>query len=245
MNKLLLIFLLIFVTQAGFSQNDEAAGSGNGRRFLKIVENNYMNSAVIISSTGKKTGMYNVKSKIDEEQLFFGDINAMIEFFVMPSFESAYGFRIVRDSTDTSYILETKEISNWKEINSEMEKKFPSKSIPASQAISMSKEESEEIGRHNREMYYKQRTESLQLYSKGIVSKSFPVKDALVEKLYGTISSAIKDFVMKGSPAGIMDGYSVTFRCVVGDEVWSLTIHQPDGEMKQLTDFCQQLLKEL
>jgi hypothetical protein len=50
---------------------------------------------------------------------------------------------------------------------------------------------------------------------------------------------------MKGDPAGILAGNTVTFRCVVGDEVWTLTIHDPDNELLRLTDLCNQLIEDI
>ena len=67
-------------------------------------------------STGKEKieGRDNVRSKGVVEKLLFGNTNGNVEFYVCPSFEGAYGFRTVRDSSDT-FLLEIKRIANWKE----------------------------------------------------------------------------------------------------------------------------------
>jgi hypothetical protein len=100
-----------------------------GRRFLKRVEHNFINNAYKISNgkkilKGKEDGFYNLNSKTDVEKLLFGDFNAKLEFFVEPSFEGAYGFRIVRDSLEISYLLELKRINNFDEVSSQPSKEY-------------------------------------------------------------------------------------------------------------------------
>jgi hypothetical protein len=197
MKKILLILLLVSITEVSFSQYGEIGDTGDGRTFLKRVENNLLSNGKIISN-GKISRIYNLKSKTDIEKLFFGDINAMVEFFVQPSiepsFKKPYGFRIMRDSLNVSYIIENKRISDLNVVE----------------------------------------------------TVSYPVKkDVFTEKLYSTIKSTIKHFVMKGEPASILDGSTVTFRCVVEDEVWTLTIHEPDREIFQLPNICEQLIADI
>jgi hypothetical protein len=193
MKKILLILLLVSITEVSFSQYGEIGDTGDGRTFLKRVENNLLSNGKIISN-GKISRIYNLKSKTDIEKLFFGDINAMVEFFVQPSFKKPYGFRIMRDSLNVSYIIENKRISDLNVVET--------------------------------------------------VSYSVK-KDVFAEKLYSRIKSTIEHFVMKGEPASILDGSTVTFRCVVEDEVWTLTIHEPDSEIFQLPDICEQLIADI
>jgi hypothetical protein len=225
--------------QTGVSQNTDIGDTGDGRIFLKRVENNFLNN-VIVFSNGKKSRMYNLKSKTDIEKLFFGNINAAVEFFIDPSFEDAYGFRLLRDSTNTSYVIEVKSISNRKDANSKSEKEFLSKSFPAHRTPLVSKEEMKQSASDNSN---KKDEESFQDYN--IINISWPVKNEFADKLYSTIFSVIKNFVMKGDPADILDGYTVTFRCVAGDEVWTLIVQEPDGELLQLTNICKQLVEEI
>ncbi|GHT63379.1 hypothetical protein AGMMS50239_19210 [Bacteroidia bacterium] len=72
-----------------------------------------------------------------------------------------------------------------------------------------------------------------------------PVNNLFAEKLHETFVASITDFVGKGRPAGIRDGYSATFRCVVEDEVWTLTIQVPQGEFLKLTDICKQIMENI
>jgi hypothetical protein len=237
-----IIFLSVSVSGMVFSQFAEMGDTGDGRKFLKRVENNLLNNAKIISN-GKISRMYNLQSKTDTEKLLFGKINAMVEFFIEPSFEGAYGFRIVKDSLNADYMIEHKYISNWDTVSSELSKEFPGIGVEADTVSSLTQEDFRKMAAHNREMSDKRQKESLGRYK--IDDQSLSVSNLFAEKLYETVTVAIKNFVMKGDPAGILDGNTVTFRCVVGDEVWTLTIHEPDNELLRLTDLCNQLIEDI
>jgi hypothetical protein len=211
----------------GLSQSD--IEHPTGRRFLKRVEYNTYAS-----------GVYNIDSKTDTEKLFFGDFNAMVEFFILPSFEGAYGFRVFKDSLN-KYVIENKRIVNWDTVMSQVQRKFPSISIKSDKISSTSKEEMSKIIAHNKEMWNKQQEERLNLYK--IESQSFPVSNKFAEKLHETIVAVIYNFSGKGKPLGILDGYRVIFRCVVEDEVWTFNIQNPVGEIERLTDICQRIIK--
>jgi hypothetical protein len=215
--------------------------SPHGRKFLKRIENNLLNDACIISD-GKILNMYNLASKTDIENLFFGDFNAIIEFFINPSFEGAYGFRIFKDSSNNCTV-ESKRISNWDTVWSQLDKEFPSISIKATEEHLMTGEEKDRIRCHNRAMFDKQIKESVCRYE--VENQSFSVSNLFAEKLYAVIVDAINNFVGKGVPASIRDGYSATLRCVVADEVWTLTVHSPQGVILQLTDVCRQLIEDI
>jgi hypothetical protein len=242
MNKVVLVSLLVFIVQESFPQTIDNLNTGEGQRFLKRIENNFINNWAQINN-GKEDGFYNFDSKTYLEKLFFGDCNAKVEFFINPSFESVYGFRIVRDSSDISYILEIKRISNWKEVEEKLAKEFPSKSFPVEQILSVSKEEIEQTSLHNGEIYKKRLKESLKLYR--VNTQAFAVNSNFVEQLYKTIMEAIDNFAVKGTPAVAKDGYFATFRCVVKDEVWTLTIHLPEGDIKNLTNICKQIIEDI
>jgi hypothetical protein len=120
--------LFCFLIQSGIAQS--SFESSEGGRFLKRTEYNFL-----------APGLYNLKSKTGVEKLFFGDFNAKLEFFVEPSFEGAYGFRIVRDSTDTSYLLEIRRINNFDEVSAQLSKEYPVIGFPAKEMSSISEEE--------------------------------------------------------------------------------------------------------
>jgi len=45
-------------------------------------------------------------------------------------------------------------------------------------------------------------------------------------------------------PANIFDGYNVTFRCVVEDELWTLSIQCPQRKALQLSDLFRQIIAD-
>jgi hypothetical protein len=210
MKKTVIIFLLWgFFISFAFSQNGEHV---NGGGFLKRIEYNIYALYTI----------YNFNSKDDVEKLFFGDFNAPVEFFYNPSFE-AYtggptGFRITKDSLNTSYILEYKYISNYEKVSREISDKY--------------------FG-----MWEKQKEEEIKLFK--VETLSFPVSNQFAEKLYEIMVSFIDNFKSKGIPPIIVDGYIVTFRTVVDDEVWTLTIHEPRGNALKMSDFCRQIMTDI
>jgi hypothetical protein len=228
--KIATVFIfLVLIPLIGLSQLN--FGHRDGRKFLKRIEYNFGGG-----------GLYNFDCKTDIERLFFGDFNAMVEFFIRPSFEGAYGFRILKDSSN-NFIVEHKRISNWDTVWSQLDKEFPRIVINADKERSMTEEERDKIATHNREMYDKKYNESLYRYK--IVNQFVPVSNLFVEKLHELFVTAIDNFVGKGTPLSILDGYRVTFRCVIEDEVWTLTIHNPKNEILKLVDVCNQMIKDI
>lgn len=161
--------------------------------------------------------LYNLDSKGGIEKMFFGDFNAPVEFFFYPSHESASGFRIIKGASNTSFFLEIKHISNYEEAINEAKKKYPVT-----------------------EKFY---DEELPEFLK-VETQSFPISEQFAEKLYQKMKLYIDGFKVKGLPQGIFGGYSVTFRTVVDDEVWSLWIHMPQGDALKMADLCRQILTD-
>ena len=138
--------------------------------------------------------MYNVENKKGVEKRFFGDFNAKVEYFVDPSFRPIIGFRIYRDSLDTSYLLEVK--TNDREADT-------------------------------------------------IVSRLVPVSDTFTDSMYAKAVTTIDTYTATGKPDMICDGDMITFRCVVGAEVWTFTIHEPTGETKKNSDLFRQMIADV
>jgi hypothetical protein len=87
------------------------------------------------------------------------------------------------------------------------------------------------------------RSEWLNQYK--VDSLSFPVGARFAEDLYKKIVSLINNFTVKGMPHIGLDGYSVTFRTVVDDEVWSLWISNPRGKNAvRMSDLCRQIITD-
>jgi hypothetical protein len=203
------LFLIYFGTTIVFSQKVfieyDASDYAEGGNYTKRIEYNFRGDY-----------LHNLKNKTALQKLLFGDFNGQLEFIVEPSFAGVYGVRLVRDSLDTSYLLELKGISNYQEV----QHKILEENIP--------------VG--------KMWEESFKRYE--VETKYVPIKDDFAEKLYAKVVDAIDNFKGKGIPPVIFDGYEVTFRCVVEYELWELTIHEPGGYMKNLTNLFNQLIKD-
>ncbi|GAB1453045.1 hypothetical protein MASR2M47_31010 [Draconibacterium sp.] len=236
-------FVCVFSVSFAFSQN--VGEYHDGGQFSKKVEYNFM-----------RNGVYNVKSKWDIEKLFFGDFNAMAEFCYNPSSEVnpfiPSGFRIIRDSSDTYFILEVKRVSNYREAakvaSTEIKKALERQmiDIPVKLLDSLPRDVLKRIFDYNEtifknkiEMYY----EELPKHFK-VEIKSIPISNQFAEKLYKMMVSFIGNFKAKGIPPVSTDGYSVSFRTVVADEVWSLEIHMPKGKASLMTNLCLDIISD-
>jgi hypothetical protein len=234
-------FLCVLYIPCVFSQDGVCVAS-----FIKRIEYNFIDVGL-----GKEVGyelvgyQCNFGSKSDVEKLLFGDFNAPIEFFYAPSFEVSNkgetGFRIIRDSLNTSWILEYKHIPNYEKVTAECDDKYPVTGIPADMMLSMPLDS---ILLDSNEQIWKQRhDESLKLFK--VETQSFSVSDQFAEKLYQKMVLFIDNFKVKGRLMPVTDGYSVIFRNVVDDEVWSLKIHLPEGNALKLSDFCRQIMTDI
>lgn len=225
-------------------------------RFLKRIENNYTHNITEVVDENNVVirieGDYNLRSKKGVEKLFFGDFNAKVEYFFEPSFEGARGFRIYKDSVDR-YTLEVKSITNFKDIHSALDTEFSIQGMTANEMSSFSKERKEEILKHNRAMGNKRRGEPIKRYQ--ITTKSVPINDILVEKLYAKTVIAIDTYKPAVEVVSsletertfyeIGDGYEATFRTIVGDDIWALSIHQPIGDSEKLSDLFRQIITDV
>jgi len=134
----------------------------NGGRFSKRIEYNLL---------WLETG-YNLDSKGDIEKRFFGDFNAPVEFFFEPPFSVPYGFRMVRDTLKRSYVLEIKQITNYREAQNEVQSKYPLRGVSD---LSLPKDTIDQITMQNRENIRKSFEEIKNLYK--IENHSFPISD--------------------------------------------------------------------
>lgn len=245
----IVFFLWNYFIPFAFSQNVDHISGDNylGGHFLKRVEYN-----LISRGFGSFPSIYNLKSKNDVEKLFFGDFNAPVEFFYNPSSEVEpcipSGCRIVRDSLNISCILEVKYITNYREASKEAYEKAKENrnrhliDLPAKVLDSLPRDVFNRIWDYNSKqtvsMYYEK---SIRF---NVDIRSFPVSDQFAEKLYKKMVSFICNFKAKGVPPTILDGYLVTFRTVVEDEVWSLNIHIPQGNALKMADLCREIITD-
>jgi len=244
LRKILLVFFggICFIPFALPQNVDHTAGDHSvGGHFVKRVEYN-----LIIEGSGKYRNLYNIKSKGEEEKLFFGNFNAPVEFFYSPSFDGASCFRIMKDSLGAT-ILEIKYISNYDEVSKmriQMARDRRNKiDLPVNLLDSLPREVINLIWDYNNNLIAK-KTEELPKHFKDfkIESLSFPINTQFAEKLYERMVSFIGNFKAKGVPPIISDGYSATFRTVVDDEVWSLWIHEPEGNALKMADLCRLII---
>ena len=235
-------FVCVFSIPFAFSQNVEAQFNSN--HSIKRIENNMWGGP----------GFYNIESKSDIEKVFFGNFNALIEFCYEPSFDHPSGFRIIRDSLNSSYILEVKHISNYREASKEAEKEAEKMHMPQlldlpvrlldslpRDVLNQIREYIRSISDNNvyRKMYF----EVLSKHFK-VEIKSIHISNQFADKLYKMMGSFIGNFKAKGVPPTTVDGYSVSFRTVVDDEVWSLGITMPRGNAEIMTNLCMKIIKD-
>ncbi|MDR1182922.1 MAG: hypothetical protein LBL13_13195 [Bacteroidales bacterium] len=228
MKKIAIIFCLwgYFISFA-LSQDEKHVNSGD---FVKRIGYNLLDIQLVteVGDELKHTGYQcNLDSKTDVEKLFFGEFNAPVEFFYNPSFEAstkgASGFRIVRDSLKSSYVFEIKHISNHEKVYREVWDRYSTMV-------------------NSEEKYKFVEKEQIKLFK--VETLSYLISDQFAEKLYKKMVSLIDNFKAKGVSPIIVDGYSVTFRTVVDDEVWSLWIHMPQGNALKMADLCRQIITD-
>jgi hypothetical protein len=221
-------FLCFFLISPVFSQRGEYEG---GASFTKRIEYNLIMLYEV----------YNLRSKEEVEKLFFGDFNAPVEFFYNPSFRGASGFRIVKDSLAKSCTLEIKYVVNYEEAFKEAAENIRQIDIPQEMWDSLPKDLLQLMWDYNSngakgKRLYEELTKHLK-----VETRSFTVSDRFSELFYSKMVSFIDKFKGRGVPPTVLDGYSVVFRTVVEDEVWSLAIHMPNGEALKMADLCRQI----
>jgi hypothetical protein len=244
---------IIFTCLICFLLNSICSSQNIGENFIcgqsiKRIENNLMGSSI-----------FNIKSKSDIEKLFFGDLNALIEFCYMPSSEvnpcMPSGFRIIRDSCNSSYILEVKRVINCmeaiKEASIEAKKAQMSQLLdfPAKFLDSLPRDVLNQIWEYNRKIsdksvFHKMYSEELPKHYK-VEIKSIRINNHFAEKLYKMMISFIDNYKAIGIPPMINDGYSVSFSTVVADEVWSLRIHMPIGDANKMANLCLKIINDV
>ena len=181
------------------------------------------------------------------EKIFFGDFNAPVEFSYQPSSENGFirppsGFRIMKDTSNTSYTIEIKYISNYPEAHREASRKHPAIGLSAGESSSMSDARRNQIRDHNRAAFAKQHEEMLNLFK--IESKSFTISNQYAEKMCEKMASFIDDFKDEGDYSSLIGGYRVVFRNVVDSEVRALNIHIPKDDALKWTTLCLQIIMD-
>ena len=227
-------FLFSLIALSAFSQVREQD------LFVKRIEYNFY---VVPMSDVKKE---NLNSKEGLEKLFWGNFNSPVEFSFLPSAESSLrsqtsSFRILRNPSNTSYILEVKYISNYEAANEEARKKYSSIGVTGTEAGHISDERKDKIANHNNIAFIKREEELLKLYK--VESLSFTLSNQFAEKMHEKMVSVIDDYNVKGAFTTLIDVFFI-FRAVVGDEVWTLKIRDPKGDVLKMFDLCREIIAD-
>jgi hypothetical protein len=231
MKKIIVLIIAFFAgSQLAVSQHADHTEGGD---FLKRIEYNFA-----------RQGMYNVKNKSIYERIFFGQTNSFVEFFFEdPTIASA--FRIIRDSQKESYRMEVMQIPDTYKYYSlvrDLSAGINTVNIPQELQSQIPLRVMELVHRHNKKINY--------IYIDSLLNPHRPkpqiykVSKAFAEKVYEKMTSLIDSFKAEGIPPLIADGATVSFRTIVGDEVWSLSIHSPQGNVCRLSDLCRQIITD-
>ena len=236
----------------------------SAQHFRKIIENKYsirrtlfkidttrQHDASVLHATSVE-GVDNIESKSPLEKVLFGNTNAKVEFVVEPSFEGAYGIRVIKDSSETSSSLEVKRIINWKEVEKQMQKAFPVKGYTI-QELNAKIAEREKMSEEERELSIlksrirneKREKESLKRYQ--VQTFIIPISDLFAEKLYAKFVSFIDDFKAKELEPDLLmgDGETTVFRCIVDQEIWTLSIpFKTEEKARELSDLCKRIIED-
>ena len=240
LRKTLVLFLSSFALQF--------LSAGEPFMFVKRVENNIDRCNLEnILPDGSVEVLYNLGSKSDLERLFFDRFNAPVEFFFRPDPgmndpRDVAGLRILKDTADNSYRLEVKRIANLKDVDDELDKEYPYVCFRAEDVTpELPYSEIRRHIEHNDSMDTKRRQERMKRYR--VETKSFRIGQQLADALYDRITDMIEHFDSRYE--GRYAAYSVTFRCVVGNEVWTLFFRDvPQGETLALSDLCMRVLRD-
>ncbi len=243
LKKLAIVSFCMLFIQSIFAQDTLLHGKKSpeySTQFLKRIENNIIRMGLEeILEDGSIRVHYNLKSKTDVEKLFFGDFNGPVEFCFEPEFGAPFGFRILR--MGKSYSLEVKNIPNYEKVRQELMKKYSTTGFSLKQLESVPDSIIQKSAKHNYAMWQKQREESLILFK--VETQSFPVSNQLVETLREKIAALIEHF--DGNQVSWNRDYRVTFRCVVENEVWTLSIKDElQGDALVLSDLCRQIVAD-
>jgi hypothetical protein len=241
--KTIIVLLTTFIFSGNtlFAQTDHTEGG----EYLKTIEYN-----VIAAGETEEHANYNLKHKSTIDRIFFGTENSFVEFVFEESSvgsDEAKAFRIIKNRQTDSYMLEVMRLQNLSSVNEKIRNVLLEKATPInvpywlSRAVSTETEE--RIKAHNKQAaIIKQSGDLYTPYRPQ--PETFQISREFAEKLHGKTSILIDSFTGKGIPPGIFDGYNVTFRCVVEDELWTLSIHSPQEKALQLSGLFRRIIAD-
>ena len=192
-------------------------------------------------------------TKCGEEELFFGDFRSPVEFVEAPSFDGATGCRLYRDSIRNGWLFDVKHIVNWKEVNDSVDRAY----APDRTVRSLTLEQWERMREENRVRAEQSRVERLKRYR--VTERTVPISDSLAQNICLAIENGIREAnrtMSEGQVASesadgveiieiVADGTLFTFRCVVGDQLWRLKVHESEQILPRLTDLFRAMIADV
>lgn len=236
--RLLIVVLSIGVPLSVFSQEVDHSEGGC---FTKTVEYSVVGQYIDGSD------VYNYDNKSIIERVFFGETNSFVEF-VMSHEQSLCisAFRIITDLQEDSCQLEIMTIlhdQRWIDRERYIKAQISQIDIPPQMIHAIPLETRDLIKEHNKKAHeHLAGGEIFRTYHPE--PQTFTISRTLAEMLHKKMSTLIADFNAEGVALFIVDGRSATFRCVVGDEVWTLKIHQPQKRAYQLSEVCWKMIQD-
>ena len=233
MNRIITAFFAILLLQT-VSARDYPV------QFSKRIENNYIKSRLEnVQPDGSIKPFSNLDGKTDIENLFFEDFNAPVEYFFEREFIEVLGLR--RDSSDRYYLLEVKSIPKFQEVNRALEKEYPSIGTPLKDLDTVTDSMIRQSVEHNLAMYAKCQEEAPKRYR--VETRTFRIGDRFAEALYNKFVNWIDRFDSKAEGPSV--GYWATFRCVVDNEVWTLSLNDEfTADAVALSDLCREIIAD-
>lgn len=244
--KAIIIFSVMFVFGCNLIKS-QPVDHVSGGKYLKTIEYNVLH--VGVTEDGNR---YNLEHKSLIDRLFFGTKNSFVEFVFEDSPEGsneATAFRIIKKPQDNSYELEVMRLQNMLDVyNKRLMFMVSDKTTPIftpfwlSNAVSY--ETRSRISEHNKRAKLLKNSDDLYKPYRPEPLK-FQISKELAEKIHEKTSMLIENFRGIGIPLNITDCFVITFRCVVNDELWTLSVHCPlEGKSLQFSDLFRQIITD-
>lgn len=234
-----LVGIYLLSLQPAFPQEPDHFDGGD---FKKIIEYNTLGGAE----------RYNVASKSILDKVLFGVTNSFVEYIYNSSSNVATAFRIVKDAKCDCYTLEVFRLPDSYKVVKLLYRNTTETVLPDTMRADgvfglnvsrMVDERNERISRANSNgQTYKQFS---------VEPKTFRISEGFAMKIHDKIAVLIRDFKATRPERedtqisiGIAGGDGVTFRCIVGDELWTLIIRLPQKRARQLASVFNQLIAD-
>ena len=240
------ILLVLFVFNSYLIIAQQPVNHVNGGTFLKTIEYNLLHPGGT-----EEENMYNLEHKSEIDRLFFGIKNSVVEFVFKDSPEGsnvATAFHIIKNREDNSYELEVMRLQNLLDVYNRklkyvlLEKLTPIHT-PFWLSTVISRETEDRIKEHNKQAAFLKNSDDLYKPYRPM-SLKLQISKELAERIHDKTLLLIENFKGVGIPANITDGFEVAFRCVKDDELWTLSIHCPQGEPLMFSDLFRQLITD-